>query len=82
MKYGCCTQSFTIMSKENIYSNAKLTTSIIMTNATNVQIKLSFEDIKQLKGKKWGKKDEKRKIRSHNIPDQLCTLLSKVTFVQ
>ena len=68
MKYGCCTQSFTIMSKENIYSNAKLTTSIIMTNATNVQIKLSFEDIQQLKGKKWGKKDEKRKIRSHNIP--------------
>ena len=52
MKYGCCTQSFTIISKENIYSNAKLTTSIIMTNATNVQIKLSFEDIKQLKGKK------------------------------
>ena len=82
MKYGCCTQSFTIMSKENIYSNAKLTTSTIMTNATNVQIKLSFEDIQQLKGKKWGKKDEKRKIRSHNIPDQLCMLLSKVTFVQ
>ena len=82
MKYGCCTQSFTIMSKENIYSNAKLTTSIIMTNATNVQIKLSFEDIQQLKGKKWEKKDEKRKIRSHNIPDQLCMLLSKVTFVQ
>lgn len=82
MKYGCCTQSFTIMSKENIYSNAKLTTSIIMTNATNVQIKLSFEDIQQLKGKKRGKKDEKRKIRSHNIPDQLCMLLSKVTFVQ
>lgn len=51
MKYGCCTQSFTIMSKENIYSNAKLTTSIIMTNATNVQIKLSFEDIQQLRGK-------------------------------
>ena len=82
MKYGCCTQSFTIMSKENLYSNAKLTTSIIMTNATNVQIKLSFEDVKQLKGKKWGKKDEKRKIRFHNIPDQLCMLLSKVTFVQ
>ena len=82
MTYGCCTQSFTIMSKENIYSNAKLTTLIIMTNATNVQIKLSFEDIQQLKGKKWGKKDEKRKIRSHNIPDQLCMLLSKVTFVQ
>ena len=34
------------------------------------------------KGEKWGKKDEKRKIRSHNIPDQLCMLLSKVTFVQ
>ena len=82
MKYGCCTQSFTIMSKENIYSNAKLTTSTIMTNATNVQIKLSFEDIQQLKGKKLGKKDENRKIRSHNIPDQLCMLLSKVTFVQ
>ena len=82
MTYGCCTQSFTIMSKENIYSNAKLTTSIIMTNATNVQIKLSFEDIQQLQGKKWGKKDENRKIRSHNIPDQLCMLLSKVTFVQ
>ena len=62
MKYGCCTQSFTIMSKENIYSNAKLTTSIIMTNATNVQIKLSFEDIQQLKGKKWGKKDEREKL--------------------
>ena len=60
MTYGCCTQSFTIMSKENIYSNAKLTTSIIMTNATNVQIKLSFEDIQQLKGKKVGGRKMKR----------------------
>lgn len=62
MKYGCCTQSFTIMSKENIYSNAKLTTSIIMTNATNVQIKLSFEDIKQLKGKNGGRKMKREKL--------------------
>ena len=62
MKYGCCSQSFTIMSKENIYSNAKLTTSIIMTNATNVQIKFSFEDIKQLKGKNGGRKMKREKL--------------------
>lgn len=65
------------MSKESD-ANQKLTTSIVITNVTNIQIKLLAEDIQQLqKQMENRKKDREKKIRStgfqfHNILDQFC----------
>ena len=44
--------------KKKIDQDAKLTTSIIITNATNIQIKLLVKDIQQLKGEKGEKRQK------------------------
>ena len=59
------------MPKENKYP--KLTTSIIITNATNIQIKFLVEDIQQLKKKRQRKKrDSTAGLQVHNIPNHSC----------
>lgn len=45
--------------RKNIGSNLKLTTSMITTNVTNIQIRLLVEDIQQL-GRKRKKKHQRR----------------------
>ena len=46
------------LQEKKIDPDAKLTTSIIITNATNIQIKLLVEDIQQLQGEKGEKRQK------------------------